>query len=190
MVGHAEQRVGVRRQVDADDVGLLVEGDIDEARILMAEAVVFLMPDMARQQIIQRRDGPPPRNILARIQPFRMLVEHQIDDVNERLVAGEQAVPAGEEVAFQPALAGVLGEDFHNPAVAAEMDVFGKDRLHPRAFGDLEDVLQPVRGGLVRADDAEVFVRFRSAPSRRAGSRPSPLSIRPSRSPAARLRLA
>ena len=40
------------------------------------------------------------------------------------------------------------------------MDVLGKDRFHPGALGHLEDVLQPVRGGLVRADDAEVLRGF------------------------------
>ena len=48
VVGDPEQRVGVRRQIDANDVGLLVEHDVDEARILVAEAVVVLPPDMAR----------------------------------------------------------------------------------------------------------------------------------------------
>jgi hypothetical protein len=37
-----------------------------------------------------------------------MLVEHRIDDVDERLVAVEEAVPAGEEVPLEPALAEVL----------------------------------------------------------------------------------
>ena len=32
-----------------------------------------------------------------------MLVEHGIDDVDERLVAIEQSVSAGEKIAFQPA---------------------------------------------------------------------------------------
>ena len=40
-----------------------------------------------------------------RLQPFGVLVEHRIDDVNERLVAREEAVPPGQQVAFQPALA-------------------------------------------------------------------------------------
>ena len=46
MVGDPEQRVGVRRQIDANDVGLLVGDKIDEAGILMAEAVMVLPPDM------------------------------------------------------------------------------------------------------------------------------------------------
>ena len=46
VVGHREQRVGVRRQVDPDDLGLLVHDVVDEARVLVAEAVVVLPPDV------------------------------------------------------------------------------------------------------------------------------------------------
>ena len=46
VVGHAQQRVGVRRQVDADDLGLLVDDVVDEAGVLVAEAVVVLPPDV------------------------------------------------------------------------------------------------------------------------------------------------
>ena len=60
MVGDLEQRVGVRRQIDADDVGLLVDDMIDEAGVLVAEAVVVLAPDMRGQQIVERGDRPPP----------------------------------------------------------------------------------------------------------------------------------
>ena len=42
------------------------------------------------------------------LQPLRVLVEHRVDDVDERLVAVEEAVPAGEQVALEPALAQVL----------------------------------------------------------------------------------
>ena len=54
VVGDREQAVGIRRQVDADDLGLLVDDVVDEAGVLVAEAVVVLAPDMAGQQVIQR----------------------------------------------------------------------------------------------------------------------------------------
>ena len=63
MIGDREQAVRVGRQIHAHDVGFLVHDVIDEAGILMAEAVVVLPPDMRRQQIIQRRDRPPPGNV-------------------------------------------------------------------------------------------------------------------------------
>ena len=41
-------------------------------------------------------------------QPLGMLIEHGIDDVDESLVAGEEAMPAGQQITFEPALAHVL----------------------------------------------------------------------------------
>ena len=38
VVGHRQQRIGVRRQIDADDLGLLVDDVVDEAGILVAES--------------------------------------------------------------------------------------------------------------------------------------------------------
>jgi hypothetical protein len=46
VVCDGEQRVGIRRQIDADDFGLLVDDVIDKARVLVAEAVVILPPHM------------------------------------------------------------------------------------------------------------------------------------------------
>jgi hypothetical protein len=60
VIGDPQQRVGVRWEIDADDVGLLVGDEIDEARILMAEAVMVLAPDMRGQEIVERGDRPPP----------------------------------------------------------------------------------------------------------------------------------
>ena len=73
----------------------------------MAEAVVVLPPYMRGQQIIERGDRAPPRECRANLQPLGVLVEHRIDDVDECLVAGEQAVSAGEQITFEPALAQV-----------------------------------------------------------------------------------
>jgi hypothetical protein len=46
VVERAQQGVGVRRQVDADHLRLLVDHVVDEARVLMREAVVVLAPDV------------------------------------------------------------------------------------------------------------------------------------------------
>jgi hypothetical protein len=35
-----------REEINADDFGLLVDDQIDEARVLMTEAIVVLPPDM------------------------------------------------------------------------------------------------------------------------------------------------
>ena len=60
-----------------------------------------------------RRQG-----IFARhFQPFRVLVEHRVHDVDECFVAGEKAVPPGEQITFEPSLAHVLAENFHHAAI-------------------------------------------------------------------------
>ena len=117
MVGDPEQGIGVRRKINAHDIGLLVGDKIDEARILVAEAVVILLPDVRGQEVVQRRDRPPPWDVPRRLQPLRVLIEHGVDDVDERLVAGEEAVAPGEQIAFEPALAHMLAEDFHDASV-------------------------------------------------------------------------
>ena len=87
------------------------------------EAVVVLAPDVRGEQVVERRDRPPPRDLARDLQPLRVLVEHRVDDVDERLVAVEQAVAAGEQVALEPALAEVLGQDLHHAAVGREVVV-------------------------------------------------------------------
>jgi hypothetical protein len=54
-----------------------------------------------------------------------VLIEHRIDDVHEGLVAREQAVPAGQQITFEPALTQVLAKHFHDAALACEMHVVG-----------------------------------------------------------------
>jgi hypothetical protein len=76
--------------------------------------------------------------------------------VDERFIAREQAVPSGEQVALQPALAGVLGQDLHHPAVRCEVLVDRLDGAAPDLVGDLQHCAQPVGFGLVRADQPEV----------------------------------
>ena len=127
VVGHAQQRVGVGRQIDANHLRLLVDHVVDEARVLVAEAVVVLPPDVRGEQVVQRGDRPPPGDVAGRLQPLGVLVEHRIDDVDEGLVAGEEAVPAGQQVAFQPALALVLAEHLHHAALVGDVVVAGDD---------------------------------------------------------------
>ena len=81
-----------------------------------------------------------------------MLIEHRVDDVDERLVAGEDPVPAAEEVALEHALAHVLGEHLDDATVTRELLVASVDADLPVAPGDLEDVLQPVAGELVGSE--------------------------------------
>ena len=67
-----------------------------------------------------RRHGRPRGDL----QPLGVLVEHRVDDVDERLVAVEQPVPPGEQVALEPALALMLAEHLHHaPARREELVV-------------------------------------------------------------------
>jgi hypothetical protein len=43
--------------------------------------------------------------VAGHLQPFGVLVEHRVDDVDKGLVAAEEAVPASQQITFQPALA-------------------------------------------------------------------------------------
>src|SRR6185437_1618127 len=115
-----------------------------EPGILVAKAVMILAPDMRCEQIVEGRDRPPPRNAAAALQPFRVLIEHRIHDVNERLVAIEDAVPAGEEIAFEPALAGMLRQDLHHPTAGREMLVIGPPLGLPGTIGRLEHMREAI----------------------------------------------
>ena len=155
VVGDREQRVRVGRQVDADHLRLLVDDVVDEARVLMREAVVVLPPDVRREQVVERRERAAPGDVARHLQPLRVLVEHRVDDVDERLVAVEEAVAAGEQIALQPALAEVLREHLQHPPFRREPLVRGQDLRLPGPVRGLEDGGEPVRGGLVGAEEAE-----------------------------------
>ena len=126
MVGHREQCVGVGRQVNADDVGLLVGDVVDEARILMAEAVVVLAPYVRGEEIVERCNRPAPGDVARHLQPLRVLIEHRIHDVDERFVAGEDAVPAREQVTFEPSFALMLAQHLHHATIRRHMVVGGE----------------------------------------------------------------
>src|SRR5271166_4525487 len=73
MVEHRQEAIGVRRQLNPNDVRLLVDHVIEEAGVLMGEAIMVLLPDVRSEEVIQRRDLAPPRQFERDLQPFRML---------------------------------------------------------------------------------------------------------------------
>ena len=156
MVGHRQQRVRVGWQVDADHLRLLVDDVVDEPGVLMAEPVMVLAPHVRGEQVVERGDRPPPGNMVAHLQPLGVLIEHGIDNVDERLVAGEKSVPAGQEIPFQPPLALVLAEHLHHAAVGRQVVVVRVTIRHPGSVGDLHRVLPAVRVVLVGTEEAEV----------------------------------
>src|SRR5260370_39254951 len=89
-----------------------------------------------------------------------MLVEQGVDGVDERLVAVEEAVAPGEQIAFEPPLASVFAEDFHDAPVGRQVIVVGYRFRHPCAVGGFEYSGKAVRGRLVRTEQTEVPILF------------------------------
>jgi hypothetical protein len=122
----------------------------------MRKAVVILSPDVRGQQVIQRSDLGPPGKLRRDLEPLGMLVEHRIDDVGEGLVAIEQPVAPGEQIALEPALALVFAQDLDDAASARkEFIVFLRLGL-PLTHRHLEHRLQAVGQGLIRPEQAEI----------------------------------
>ena len=147
MVSDRQQTVRVRRQVHAHDLCLLVDHMVDEPWVLVGEPVVVLAPNVRGEQIVQR---------CHRRAPLRVLIEHRVDDVDERLVAVQQTMPTRQQVALQPALAEMLAQDLHHTPVGREVIVAVQTLGVPRAVRDLEHGAQAVGCRLVRTHDAQV----------------------------------
>ena len=157
MIEDRQQAVGVGRKVHAHDIGLLVDDVVEEARILVREAVVILLPDVRGQQIVERGDLPPPRQLRCDLQPLGMLVEHRIDDVNKGLVAVEQPVPSGEQITLQPTFALVFAEHRvkHAPGGREKFIVLYHPGV-PLTIGDFKDGAQEIRERLIGTEDPEI----------------------------------
>jgi len=156
VVHHRQQAVCIRRKVDTHDLGLLVHNVVDKAGILVREAVVILAPDMRGQKVVQRGHLPPPWQARCDLQPFGVLVEHRVNDVDERLVAVEEPVPPRQQVPLEPALALVLAEHFHHLSGWGEELVARQGRSIPLAFRDFTDRLEAVGERLVRTKYAKI----------------------------------
>ncbi len=73
-VVHAgEEAVAVRGEVDAHDLGGLVGDDVEEARVLVGEAVVVLAPDHGGQEDVEGGDLVAPFDFEAFFEPFAVL---------------------------------------------------------------------------------------------------------------------
>ena len=76
--------------------------------------------------------------------------------MDERLIARKEAVPSGQEIALQPALALVLAEHLHNPAVRRQMIIPRLGLGDPGTICDLEHILPAVRVVLVGTEQPEI----------------------------------
>jgi hypothetical protein len=75
-----------------------------EPRILMREAIVILPPYSGCEEDVERRNLLSPFDLEALLDPLAMLVDHRINDVNERFVAVEQTMSTRQNIALKPAL--------------------------------------------------------------------------------------
>ena len=159
VVCHRQQAVHIGWQVDADDGSAFVDDKIEEAGVLVGEAVVILPPNRGGDQQVQRGDFFAPTQMVADRQPFRVLVEHGVDDMHEGFVGGEKAMPPSQQVAFQHAFHGVFAEHFHDAPVGRQ---FGSVRIFGEVFGDPEFLAdfvnrtQLVGGVFIRPEHAEI----------------------------------
>ena len=71
-----KQAIGVRWQINANNISLLIHDMVDKAGVLMSEPVVILPPYVRSQQVIERCDRAPPLNLAGDLQPLGVLVEH------------------------------------------------------------------------------------------------------------------
>src|ERR1700730_10810190 len=143
-IANKKQCIRVGWQVDADNIYLFVHHMIDEAGVLVAETVMVLPPNVRRQQVVERRDTLPPGDIPRYLKPFRVLIEHGIDDVNESFVAGEKTMASGQQVTLEPPLAQMFTQHFHHPSIGRRVLVDWQSRLHEDLVGDFIQRTKPV----------------------------------------------
>jgi len=96
---------------------------------------------MRGEQVVEGGDRSAPGNMVATLKPLSVLIKHRVNNVDKRLIAGEEAMTSCEQIAFQPALAGMLAEDFHHPT--QQQDGRHRERFtHPGAIGHVKHITQ------------------------------------------------
>lgn len=73
MVHAGEEAVAVGGEVDADDFGGFVGDYVEEARVLVREAVVVLSPDDGGEEDVEGGDLVAPLYLEALLEPFAVL---------------------------------------------------------------------------------------------------------------------
>jgi len=102
--------------------------------------------------------GPPPRDLACYLEPFGVLVEHRIHDVDERLVTREETVAAREEISLQPPLAQVFAQHLHHPAIGRNMVVGLEDLGCRDTLRDVKEVCEAIGCRLIRTNNPKVAV--------------------------------
>ena len=161
VVNAAEQAVGIGRQVQPHHIGGLVGNMVQKAGVLMGKAIVVLGPDGGSQNDVEGGDVLAPGDIPAELEPFGVLGNHGVHDADKGLIAVEESMAAGEQIALQPAFAHVLGElAVHDAAVDGEEFVAVYHFTVEIAVGGLKDAAELVGHGLIRSEEAEVAGRL------------------------------
>ena len=89
-------------------------------------------------------------------EPFGMLREHRVHDLREGFVGRPHAMPPGQQVAFEPALAAMLAQDFHDAAVGAEVVIDRNGFRHEATIRRFENGVQAIGVRLIGTEHAEV----------------------------------
>ena len=121
----------------------------------MGEPVVVLAPHVGGEQVGEARHRCAPGDTAGDLEPLGVLVEHGVDDVDERLVAIEQSMAPCEQITLQPALAAMLREDLDHPAAGGQVVVRTQPLALPGPVGHLEESRQVIGRGLIGSEDAE-----------------------------------
>ncbi len=77
MISHTQHAVCIRWQIDTSYFRAFVTDDVQEAGVLMCEAIVVLTPDQGGYNNVERGNGRPPGYLQLRfLKPFGVLVVH------------------------------------------------------------------------------------------------------------------
>src|SRR5919199_4744134 len=156
MVRHREKTVGVGWQIDARDGAPLGEHHVDKTWSLVRETVVVVSPSGRGKEDVERCDRLAPGELYRLFLPLGVLHHHRGGNHAERLVGRKETVATREQVALEPALTQMLAQDLHHPAGRRDVVVYRERLADEAAVLDLEDGAEPVRVGLVRAQEPEV----------------------------------
>ena len=93
-----------------------------------------------------------------------MLVDHRVDNVDERLVRVEYTMSPAQNISLKPAFNRVLDKDFHDTTCKREITailIFLKVLAHPDLLASIVDRIELVRLCLVGAEDTECLLILR-----------------------------
>ena len=153
-----KQTVCIGGKIHTDNICLLVGNMIQETGILMGKSVVVLLPYIGGKDQVQGSDFLSPGKLVTNLQPLCMLSTHGVYNTDECFIGSEEAMTTGKQIAFQPALAHMLGQvGVHNSSVVCQILVLLMIIAVPITLGFLEYLVETVGHGLIRSKDTEVL---------------------------------